>query len=120
MHVDQFELRLAKVRHRFAISLESKIRQAVISIDGMSGDDEKVLDQISHSFRDLHGICGIGPAVGFTATGAAAEAAERLLADALREKRGLSEEEALSLKGAIEQLQLAAESELRSMYQRGG
>jgi hypothetical protein len=57
--------------------------------------------------------------VGFTATGEAARAAELILTEALREKRGLSNEETHSLKGAIERLQHAAESELRSMYQRG-
>ena len=120
MSVDLFELRLAKVRHRFAVSLESKIKHAVTSIDDMSGSDERAVDQISHYYRDLHGICGVGPTVGFTATSAAAEAAEQVLIEALREKRGLRAEEAFSLKGAIAQLQRAAESELRSMYRRGG
>ena len=31
MHADQFETRLAKVRHRFATTLESKITDAVVS-----------------------------------------------------------------------------------------
>jgi hypothetical protein len=120
MHVDQFELRLAKVRHRFAVSLESKIKRAAVSIHSISSSDDDVVNQISHYYRDLHGMCGIGPTVGFTATGEAARAAELVLTEALREKRGLNEKETLRLKGAIEQLQRAAESELRSMYQRGG
>jgi hypothetical protein len=39
---------------------------------------------------------------------------------ALREKRGLTEREVLSLKKALENLRAAAASELRLMYQRGG
>jgi hypothetical protein len=36
MHADQFETRLAKLRHRFATTLESKITDAVVSADQMS------------------------------------------------------------------------------------
>src|ERR1700726_2413308 len=108
MHADQFETRLAIVRHRFATTLESKITDAVISADHMSGSGDGVVNQVSDSYRHLHGICGIGPTVGFAATGAAARAAEATLMQALREKRGLTEREVLSLKKALENLRVAA------------
>jgi hypothetical protein len=120
MHADHYEIRLARVRHRFATTLESKITDAVVSVDLMTHSDSGVIKYISDSYRHLHGICGIGPTVGFAATGAAARAAEATLMQALREKRGLTEREVLSLKKALENLRVAAVSELRVMYQRGG
>jgi hypothetical protein len=120
MPADRFEMRLAKVRHRFATTLESKITDAVVSVDHMTHSDSGVIKYISESYRHLHSICGIGPSVGFAATGAAARAAEATLMQALREKRGLTEKEVLGLKKALENLRAAAASELRLMYQRGG
>jgi hypothetical protein len=120
MHADQFEIRLAIVRHRFATSLESKIKDAVISADRMARGQNGVMKHISHSFRDLHGISGIGPTVGFAATGEAARTAESFLLQAHRDKRGLSEPEVINLKKALERLRTVAASELRVMYQRGG
>jgi hypothetical protein len=118
MYNDQFEARLAKVRHRFATTLESKITDAVVFADRMSRGDGGVVKYISDSYHHLHSICGIGPTVGFTATGEAARAAEAALLQAHREKRALTEPEVLSLKRALHQLRLAAASELRLMHQR--
>ena len=120
MHADHFEVRLARVRHRFATTLESKITDAVVSADHMTNGDNGVIEYISNSYRHLHGICGIGPSVGFTATGAAARTAEVALMQAHHDKRGLTEREVLNLKKALENLRVAAASELRMMYQRGG
>jgi hypothetical protein len=120
MYADQFETRLARVRHRFATTLESKIESAVISASRMSRSDDGVIKHISDSYRCLHGICGIGPTVGFSATGEAAHAAETALMQAYHESRGLTEREVLSLKKALHHLRIAAASDLRLMYQRGG
>jgi hypothetical protein len=120
MHADQFEIRLARVRHRFATTLEGKIKDAVVSADRMAHGHGEVIKYISVSYRDLHGISGIGPTVGFAATGEASRAAEGYLLQAHREQRGLTEREVISLKKALEQLRVAAGSELRLMYQRGG
>ena len=51
---------------------------------------------------------------------AAQSNAEAALIQAYEEKRGLTEDEVLSLKSALARLQDIAGSELRSMYQRGG
>jgi hypothetical protein len=120
MHADQFETRLAIVRHRFATTLESKITDAVVSADHMSRSGDGVIKHVSESYRQLHGICGIGPTVGFTATGEAAHAAEVTLMQAYHEHRRPTQTEVLSLKKALESLRAAAASELRLMYQRGG
>jgi hypothetical protein len=120
MHADQFEIRLAIVRHRFAATLESKIMDVITSAEGMCRSDEDGIKQISESYRSLHGICGIGPTVGFAATAEAAVAAEAAVVGAYRERRGLTTEEALKLETSLQCLRSAASSELRLMYQRGG
>jgi HPt (histidine-containing phosphotransfer) domain-containing protein len=120
MYASQFQSRLATVRQRFAVTLESKIRDTMESVQGMSGSDDVIASFVRQSYRNLHAICGVGATVGFPATGEAAQAAEIVLIGPLRDKRRLSEEETESLVSAIAQLQLAAASELRSMYQRGG
>jgi hypothetical protein len=120
MHADQFEVRLARVRHRFATTLESKIEDAVISANGMLDGSTGVTKRISKSYHSLHGICGIGPTVGFCSTGEAAHLAEVTLMQAQHESRGLTDREVLNLKKALEHLRVVAASELRMMYQRGG
>jgi hypothetical protein len=120
MHVDQFEVRLARVRHRFATTLESKISDAIVSADQMTDGDRPALERVSKSYRELHSIYGIGPTVGFVGTGDAARDAKAALIKAYLEKRGPTEGEILSLKRALARLRQVAASELRLMYQRGG
>ena len=119
MYADNFESRIAIVRHRFATALESKIEDVAVSADRMFRGDDKVSELISESYRRLHGICGVGPTVGFPATSTAARAAEEALINAYREKRGLSEQEFHTLNEALVRLREAAATELQSMYERG-
>jgi hypothetical protein len=44
MPYDQFEARLARVRHRFATTLENKISNVVVSADKMTHGDSRVLE----------------------------------------------------------------------------
>ncbi len=119
MYADEFEVRVARVRHRFATTLENKIETTMVSAEHMSRDDSCVIEQVAESYRRLHSIGGVGATVGFAATGDAARAAEAALLPAYREQRGLTEGEVLSLKRALEQLRKVAATELRWMYQRG-
>jgi HPt (histidine-containing phosphotransfer) domain-containing protein len=119
MYADRFELCIARVRHRFATSLESKIQTAMAAADHMTRDDSGAVQYVN-SYRNLHSIFGVGASVGFAATGDAAREAEAALIQAYEQKRGLTEDEVLSLKSALARLQDVAGSELRSMYQRGG
>jgi hypothetical protein len=57
---------------------------------------------------------------GRPSTGEVAHFAEVALMQAYRESRGLTEKDVFSLKKALEHLRVAAASELRLMYQRGG
>ena len=120
MYSDMFEVRIARVRHRFAATLENKITATMVSADHMSSYDGSVVKYVSDSYRHLHRIYGVGATVGFAATGEAAHAAETALMQAYREGRGLTAQELLLLKRALARLREIAASELRSMYQRGG
>lgn len=119
MYADQFEVRIARVRHRFATALESKISAAFVLADDMARDADGHSKLVSDCYRGLHGICGIGPTVGFAATGEAARAAESTLLQAMGEKRRPTEMEIVNLKEALAQLRTVAASELRLMYQQG-
>ncbi len=120
MHTDQFEIRLAWVRHRFATSLESTISDAGGAADQRTDGNLRILEHVSQSYRQLHNICGIGPTVGFLATGDAARDAKAALIQAYLEQRKPTQNEVISLKKALAKLRQVAASELRVMYQRGG
>ncbi|MGA7806462.1 Hpt domain-containing protein [Bradyrhizobium sp.] len=120
MYTDRFEMCVARVRHRFATTLENKIETTMMSAGRMSRGDSSGIKTVSNAYRHLHGIYGVGATVGFAATGEAAHAAESALIQAYHEERGLTETEVRSLKQALARLRDVAASELRVMYQRGG
>jgi chemotaxis protein histidine kinase CheA len=120
MSVDIFEERLAKVRLRFASTLESKITDAWRVLPGLVGTDPNAAAQVAETYRHMHGICGIGPTVGFSATGKAARSAETILLVPYKIQRGLTESERQLLQKALEALRAAAESELQFISSRGG
>ena len=72
MPVDQFSERLAKVRHRFMGSLESRIQDSYAALPKLVGEGPEVTRGRRRAYRRLHGIVGVGPTVGFAATGRAA------------------------------------------------
>ena len=121
MHTDQFEVRLAIVRHRLATTLESKIEAAIVSADHMSRGRQRRLRQARLGILPTPAWhLRLGPTVGFSATGEAAHFPEATLMQAHREERGLTDKEVLNLKKAMEHFRVVAASELRLMYQRGG
>jgi chemotaxis protein histidine kinase CheA len=115
MAVDLFEESLAKVRHRFALTLESKIADAWRALPGLVGTGAEAAKQVAETYRQIHGICGIGPAVGFASTGRAARNAETVLLVPYKIQRGMTEAERQLLQKALEPLRAAAQSELQFM-----
>jgi chemotaxis protein histidine kinase CheA len=115
MSADIFEERLAKVRQRFASTLESKIADARDALPRLVGTDPAAANEVAETYRHIHGICGIGATVGFTATGSAARDAETVLLIAFKTQRGLTEAERDLLQQALEALRSAAQSELPSV-----
>jgi len=116
MAVDPFAERLAKVRHRFVSALESKIEDAYTAVPRLSGTTSGSADEVGEMYRRMHGIVGIGPTVGFAATGRAARSAENVLLAPHHAKRGLTTEEIDSFRKALHGLREAATRELQTFY----
>jgi chemotaxis protein histidine kinase CheA len=112
MRADQFTERLAKVRHRFASTLEGKIKDTYGALPHLTGNDARVVDAVGEAYRRIHSIAGIGKTVGFAATGRAARDVENVLLPAHSTGRGLKADEVASLKRQLQLLRDAARREL--------
>jgi chemotaxis protein histidine kinase CheA len=119
MPADLFAERLARVRQRFVSSLESKIEDTYAALPKLSGDGSDVTNTLGEAYRRIHGIVGIGPAVGFAATGTAAKTVENVLIGPYRATRGLAADEADALKKALHVLREAAQQELQATHTNG-
>jgi hypothetical protein len=109
---DRFKERLAVVRKRFAMSLEGKITDTCAALPKLAGTGADADDVVAESYRRIHGICGVGPAVGFVATGRAARDVEDVLITPFRAKRGLTPHELGHLEVRLAALLAAARQEL--------
>jgi hypothetical protein len=116
MAVDPFTERLARVRERFVSALESKIADTSAAIPDLSGETPAVREMVGETYRRIHGIVGIGPTVGFAATGRAARRLENILLEPHQAGRGLTIEEIASFKKALHTLRETAASELQSFH----
>jgi hypothetical protein len=116
MTVDPFAERLARVRQRFASALESKIHDTYTAIPNLSGDTAAVVEAVGETYRRMHGLVGIGPAVGFARTGNAARSVELILMLPHQTERGLTPDEIDSFKKKLHTLRETAASELQSFY----
>jgi hypothetical protein len=120
MRESELQVRLSKVRHRFAGTLESKIKDNFAVFPHLSGSGTEVHEHVAEVYRRLHEICALGPTVGFLQTGNAARAAEVILLEPHLAQRGLTLVESAQLKKALDGLWSAARVELQTMYSRGG
>jgi hypothetical protein len=111
---DHFIDRLEVVRKRFASSLEGKINDTYADLPQLSDGGASAFDALANAYRRIHGICGVGRAVGFAATGLAAKDVEDVLVAAYRGQRGLSAGEIARLEKTLGALAAAAQAELRS------
>jgi hypothetical protein len=111
---DQFSERLGAIRIRFASALEGKIKDTYAELPHSSEAGVDAVNVVANAYRRIHGICGVGPMVGFAATGLAAKAVEDVLIDAYRSQRGLTAAETARLEQTLGLLAAAARAELRS------
>jgi hypothetical protein len=119
MQQDPFTERLAKVRRRFASTLESKISDSFAALPQLSSNEPAAIATLGDAYQRLHQICGVGPTIGFVATGKAARNAEDILLTPFKSKRCLTSEEAVRLQTALDALQAAARTELQSIASQG-
>jgi chemotaxis protein histidine kinase CheA len=109
---DQFIERIAAVRQRFIAKLDGRIGQieSAIAEPARAGS----MDRLAQAHRHAHDLCGVGPTMGFVATGQAARQVEQLLLVALKAERMLSEAEVALVTENIARLRSAARSEAQS------
>jgi HPt (histidine-containing phosphotransfer) domain-containing protein len=114
MAIDQFTERLAKIRTRFAANLYRKIDSLDHALPQLSGEGDGVVEALATAHRSIHELCGMGPTVGFVATGRAARSVERILIQSVRAKRGMTAAEIASVRQELAALRDAARIELQT------
>lgn len=119
MFTDQFTERLARVRHRYVSTIESKIDDTYADLPRLVGDGPEVASTLEETYRRIHGIVGIGLTVGFAATGKAAKTVENVLLEPHRAARGLASNEVNALKQALDALRDTVQRDLRSITTSG-
>lgn len=120
MPSDPFHDRLDAVRARFAASLPEKIKETYARLPILTGKDVEAVEALAASYRVIHGICGVGAAIGFTGTSRAAKEVEDVLVAPFRGGRGLAAEELASLEQTLARLSAAAAAELARTPFPGG
>ena len=111
MTSDLFAERFAAVRQRFVAKLDARIDEIESTVPelGQAGS----METLARAHRRAHDLCGVGPTMGFVATGTAARSIEQLLLAALRASRTLTEDEIARLTDGIAVLRSAAHAETR-------
>lgn len=116
MNEDAFADRLARVRRRFVSTLEGRIDDTAAALPKLSKEAPASASAVGEAYRCVHGIVGVGPTVGFPATGRVAHEVEDLLRPAQNERRGLSDEEMSRLQERLADLRAAATGEMQAFY----
>ena len=119
MSVDPFTERLARVRNRYVSTIESKINDTYAELPKLVGDGPDVTMTLEETYRRIHGIVGIGLAVGFAATGKAAKTVENVLFEPHRNARGLGANEVDALKQALDVLRDTVQRDLLTITASG-
>jgi hypothetical protein len=112
MTVDPFADRLARVRRRFVSTLAGKVDETCAAIPNLSAALPAAPGAVAQAYRSMHGVVGIGPTVGFPATGRAARDVEEVLRAPYRDGRGLRSDEIATLLNSLQALREAASREL--------
>jgi chemotaxis protein histidine kinase CheA len=105
---DLFAERFAAVRERFAAKLDARIDEIAATGPKLSRGDAQAL---AHAHRRAHDLCGVGPTMGFIATGKAARAIEQIMLAALKANRPLSSDELAKVSEGVVALRAAATTE---------
>jgi hypothetical protein len=114
MAADEFAERLQLVRKRFAAKLPGRLDDIDASLPQLTGNDSDIGKSVYSTHRKVHDLCGIGPTLGFHATGRAARTCERVLLQPSRDQRGLTEQELAQLRAGLAALRATAMDEIQS------
>jgi hypothetical protein len=111
MDESRFAERMAHIRVRFANKLIGQIQATSEFIDVLAEGVSGSVNAVADVYRQIHDICGIGPTIGFKATGAVARTLSDILIVPFRAKRGLTGAELAKLKGGLNSLRVALHTE---------
>ena len=115
---DLFAERLAAVRERFAAKLDARIEEIESTVPEL--DRDGAMETLARAHRRAHDLCGVGPTMGFVATGQAARSIEQALLAAIKAGRPLTAEEVARVRDGIAHLRAAASAESRPAGQEQG
>jgi hypothetical protein len=110
----EFAARIDKIRARVSLKLADRIQQTDAALPQMTGDGDDAVAAVASAYRWFHDISGIGPTIGFEATGRQARLCASILVTPFRAQRGLSPDELELLTSGLESLRIAALNETHS------
>jgi Hpt domain len=111
---DLFAERLDGVRRRFAAKLPARLDEIDAALPELMGEGGSVAAAVYAAHRKVHDLCGIGPTLGFKATGQAARLCEKILLQPSRGERGLTKQELACLKEGLVTLRAAAHNDMET------
>ncbi len=114
MTVHLFSQRLGKVRARFVANVERKIETLDNALPQLCGEGDGIVERLAAAHRSVHALCGVGPTIGFVATGRAARTVERILRQSLKAKRGLTDLELANVRAGLAELRAAAQADVQT------
>lgn len=106
---DEFTKRLAAVRQRFVSKLSGRLDEIEATVPELSQSGS--IEALARVHRRAHDLCGVGPTMGFVATGKAARTVEQLLLAPLKDERALTGDEVAQLRHDIAALRSVATAE---------
>ncbi|MDB5600158.1 MAG: hypothetical protein JWN71_2202 [Xanthobacteraceae bacterium] len=115
MSESEFAERIAKVRARFVAKFADKLQETDAALPHLAGDGADAANAVEATYRRFHDMCGIGPTIGFDATGQAAKVLDAILIVPFRGRRGLSSDELARFLEGLESLRAVGRTEMKSM-----
>jgi hypothetical protein len=115
MSESEFAERIARVRTRFVTRFADKLQETDATLPHLAGDGADAANAVEAAYRRFHDMCGIGPTIGFDATGRAAKVLDAILIAPFRGRRGLSSDELARFQEGLETLRAAGRTEMESM-----
>lgn len=112
---DLFAERFAAVRQRFAAKLDVRIADIESALPALRGGDGG--ETLARAHRRAHDLCGVGPTMGFVATGKAARMIEQVMLAALKADRPLNTDEVARVTEGLAALRSAAAAETQTSPQ---
>jgi len=118
MTKDDFADQVARVRARFASTLNSKVADSFADLEKMASGGLQSIEIAIVAHRRLHEMYGIAPTLGFASTGKAAGVARTTIGEAAKSKRAPTAAEIAALKTELESLRAGVAADLED-YAKG-